>query len=102
MKLAENYCALSVNNFTFPECISDYSMIVVPNTTKSRAFTLDELMTATQTFSCEIGRGGFGSVFFGKLAEGNDIAVKVLSSFSQQGVKEFLNEVILQLCSCVQ
>jgi serine/threonine protein kinase len=78
-----------------PFLCQDYSMIVVPNPTKSRAFTLDEVMAATQTFSCEIGRGGFGSVFFGKLPEGNDIAVKVLSSFSQQGVKEFLNEVDL-------
>jgi len=32
-------------------------------------------------------------VFFGKLPDGKDIAVKVLSLFSQQGVQEFLNEV---------
>lgn len=78
-----------------PFLCKDYSMIAVPNPTNCRAFTLDELMAATKTFTSEIGRGGFGSVFFGKLAEGNDIAVKVLSSFSQQGVKEFLNEVDL-------
>jgi hypothetical protein len=71
-------------------------MVVVPNSTKSRAFTLDEMIAATQTFSQEIGRGGFGSVFLGKLPEGKYIAVKVLSQFSQQGVQEFLNEVILR------
>eukprot|EP00253_Pinus_taeda_P001342 PITA_01342 len=73
----------------------DYSMVTVPNSTKSRSFTLDEMITATQGFSQEIGRGGFGSVFLGKLPEGKYIAVKLLSQFSQQGVQEFLNEVDL-------
>jgi hypothetical protein len=73
----------------------DYSMIMVPNPTKSRAFTLDEMIAATQNFSREIGRGGFGSVFFGELPEGKVIAVKVLSLFSRQGIHEFLNEVDL-------
>jgi len=35
------------------------------------------------------------SVFLGKLPQGEDIAVKVLSQSSQQGVHEFLNEVDL-------
>jgi serine/threonine protein kinase len=73
----------------------DYSRIKVPNPTRSRSFTLDEMTAATENFSREIGRGGFGSVFFGKLQEGNDIAVKVLSLYSHQGVHEFLNEVDL-------
>eukprot|EP00253_Pinus_taeda_P009510 PITA_09510 len=73
----------------------DHSMVVVPNPTKSRVFTLEEMIAATQTFSREIGRGGFGSVFLGKLPQGIDIAVKVLSQSSQQGVHEFLNEVDL-------
>eukprot|EP00253_Pinus_taeda_P028796 PITA_28796 len=61
----------------------------------ARAFTLDEMIAATQNFRREIGRGGFGSVFFGKLPEGKVIAVKVLSLFSRQGIQEFLNEVDL-------
>jgi len=69
-------------------------MPIVPNPTKCRAFTLNDMTVATQSFSHEIGRGGFGSVFFGKLPEGQLIAVKVLSLFSRQGIKEFLNEVI--------
>lgn len=73
----------------------DYSIITVPNPTKSRAFTLNEMLAATQTFNREIGKGGFGSVFFGKLPDGKNIAVKVLSLFSHQGVEEFLNEVDL-------
>jgi len=35
-------------------------------------------------------------VFFGKLPKGKEIAVKVLSLFSHQGVDEFLNEVMLK------
>lgn len=73
----------------------DSPRIKVPNPTNCRAFTLDEMTAATETFSREIGRGGFGSVFFGKLQEGKEIAVKVLSLFSHQGVDEFLNEVDL-------
>jgi hypothetical protein len=69
--------------------------IMVPIPTKSRAFTRNEMITATQSFSREIGRGGFGSVFFGKLPEGQLMAVKVLSLFYRQGIKEFLNEVDL-------
>jgi hypothetical protein len=91
----ENDCVFIISNFTSHERIADYSKITVPNTTKSRAFTLDEMIAATQNFSREIGRGGFGSVFFGKLPEGKEIAVKVLSLFSRQGVHEFMNEVIL-------
>eukprot|EP00253_Pinus_taeda_P018112 PITA_18112 len=74
---------------------NDHSMNMVPNATKSRAFTLDEMRAATQSFSQEIGRGGFGSVFFGKLPQGKLIAVKVLSQLSGQGIQEFLNEVDL-------
>eukprot|EP00253_Pinus_taeda_P031601 PITA_31601 len=73
----------------------NHSMNMVPNATKSRAFTLDEMRAATQSFSEEIGRGGFGSVFFGKLPQGKLIAVKVLSQLSGQGIQEFLNEVDL-------
>eukprot|EP00253_Pinus_taeda_P021568 PITA_21568 len=73
----------------------DHSMVVVPNPTKSRVFTLEEMIAATQSFSREIGRGGFGSVFLGELPRGRNIAVKVLSQFSQQGIQEFLNEVDL-------
>ncbi|GLJ57875.1 hypothetical protein SUGI_1382850 [Cryptomeria japonica] len=73
----------------------DYSMVLVPNPSKSRAFTLEEMMIATKEFSCKIGQGGFGSVFWGKLEDEKQIAVKVLSSFSNQGASEFLNEIDL-------
>jgi len=64
--------------------IEDYSMV----------FTLEEIMEATQNFSQEIGRTGFGSVFFGKLPDGKEIALKVSSNIRRAN-EEFLNEVDL-------
>jgi len=55
---------------------------------------LNEIMEATQNFSQEIGRTGFGSVFFGKLPDGKEIAVKVFCNMVQANEK-FLNDVFL-------
>ncbi|XP_057813495.2 probable LRR receptor-like serine/threonine-protein kinase At1g67720 isoform X2 [Cryptomeria japonica] len=65
------------------------------NPARSRSFSMAELRIATQNFSQAIGQGGFGSVFYGKLPDGNEIAVKVLSATSKQGPGEFKNEVDL-------
>ena len=35
----------------------------------------------------------FGSVFYGKIPDGKNIAVKVFSLFSKQGIHEFQNKV---------
>ncbi|KAK9092238.1 hypothetical protein Syun_027149 [Stephania yunnanensis] len=60
-------------------------------------FDLDTLMVATKNFSIanNLGSGGFGSVYKGKLPDGREIAVKRMSMSSGQGVKEFKNEVAL-------
>ncbi|KAL5212536.1 hypothetical protein ABZP36_023383 [Zizania latifolia] len=59
-------------------------------------YTYRELVRVTENFnlSNKIGEGGFGSVYKGKLRNGKLVAVKVLSSESRQGVKEFLNELM--------
>ncbi|KAL9392647.1 hypothetical protein Peur_016567 [Populus x canadensis] len=58
-------------------------------------FDIDIILAATENFSNELGYGGFGSVYKGKLGNGQEIAVKRLSKTSGQGMKEFMNEVRL-------
>ncbi|KAI4325615.1 hypothetical protein MLD38_030997 [Melastoma candidum] len=58
-------------------------------------FTLEELRLATDDFNPErvIGRGGFGEVFRGTLANGTSVAIKVRSESSSQGREIFENEL---------
>ncbi|KAL3733927.1 hypothetical protein ACJRO7_023303, partial [Eucalyptus globulus] len=58
-------------------------------------FTLRQIKAATNNFDAanKIGEGGFGSVYKGFLSDGTTIAVKQLSSKSQQGNREFLTEI---------
>ncbi|KAI3795776.1 hypothetical protein L1987_38435 [Smallanthus sonchifolius] len=60
-------------------------------------FDLDEIATATSNWSSsnEIGEGGFGRVYKGQLARGEEVAVKRLAESSWQGIREFKNEVTL-------
>ncbi|KAL5573947.1 hypothetical protein UlMin_023544 [Ulmus minor] len=55
-------------------------------------FSYEELLNATDNFKETLGRGGFGSVFKGVLADGTRIAVKRLDKMGQ-GMREFLAEV---------
>lgn len=61
----------------------------------AHCFSSDEIEDATRKFERKIGSGGFGVVYYGKLNDGKEIAVKVLTSNSFQGKREFANEVIL-------
>ncbi|KAF8040302.1 hypothetical protein BT93_B2516 [Corymbia citriodora subsp. variegata] len=58
-------------------------------------FTSGELEEATNSFasSSELGDGGFGTVYYGKLRDGREVAVKRLYEHSFRRVKQFLNEV---------
>ncbi|KAI4299258.1 hypothetical protein L6164_032735 [Bauhinia variegata] len=60
-------------------------------------YDFEKLATATNNFhsSNKLGQGGFGPVYKGKLQDGQEIAVKRLSTASKQGLEEFKNEVIV-------
>ncbi|KAI3474688.1 hypothetical protein Pfo_029873 [Paulownia fortunei] len=58
-------------------------------------FTLSEIEDATNNFERKIGSGGFGVVYYGRLKDGKEIAVKILTNDSFQGKREFSNEVSL-------
>lgn len=58
-------------------------------------FKIDELLKATDNFSSKnfIGRGGYGIVYKGTLADGTVVAVKKVIESDFQGNDEFCNEV---------
>ncbi|CAN6462018.1 unnamed protein product [Victoria cruziana] len=60
-----------------------------------QTFAYEEVMKVTDKFSRKIGEGGYGPVFHGRLENGQSVAVKILSTQSKQGSKEFETEVSL-------
>ncbi|XP_021719615.1 cysteine-rich receptor-like protein kinase 5 [Chenopodium quinoa] len=66
-------------------------------TVESLQYDFKTIRVATNNFSTEnkLGQGGFGVVYRGTLQNGQEIAVKRLSSTSGQGIAEFKTEVLL-------
>ncbi|VFQ66598.1 unnamed protein product [Cuscuta campestris] len=62
-----------------------------------KVYSISTIMDATHCFSLEnkLGEGGFGPVYKGIMADGQEIAIKRLSGGSRQGLIEFKNELIL-------
>ncbi|KAM3684196.1 hypothetical protein ACB098_11G026300 [Castanea mollissima] len=62
-----------------------------------RVFSYAHVAAATNNFSSEnmLGKGGFGPVYMGHLLTGQNVAIKRLSKYSNQGIHEFKNELIL-------
>ncbi|KAF8040300.1 hypothetical protein BT93_B2515 [Corymbia citriodora subsp. variegata] len=58
-------------------------------------FNSTELEEATNNFAAsnELGDGGFGTVYYGKLQDGREVAVKRLYERNYRRVKQFMNEV---------
>ncbi|XP_049933888.1 probable LRR receptor-like serine/threonine-protein kinase At4g20450 [Nymphaea colorata] len=61
----------------------------------SHVFTYEEIVKITCNFGILIGEGGSGSVYYGRLDNGNEVAAKVLKNLQQQGSKQFVAEVKL-------
>ncbi|CAL0320790.1 unnamed protein product [Lupinus luteus] len=58
----------------------------------AKRYSYLEIKKATNSFRNKLGKGGYGSVYKGKLHDGNLVAVKVLSESKGNG-EEFINEV---------
>ncbi|CAN0906054.1 LEAF RUST 10 DISEASE-RESISTANCE LOCUS RECEPTOR-LIKE PROTEIN KINASE-like 1.1 [Linum grandiflorum] len=58
-------------------------------------FSYGELERATNNFDAEreLGDGGFGTVYYGKLGDGREVAVKRLYEHNYKRVEQFMNEV---------
>ncbi|XP_074569537.1 putative LRR receptor-like serine/threonine-protein kinase At1g05700 [Curcuma longa] len=59
---------------------------------ENRKFTYKELELITDNFSKIIGKGGFGNVYYGRLEDDTEVAVKLLIKSSSQGKEDFLSE----------
>nr|POF18789.1 putative leucine-rich repeat receptor-like serine/threonine-protein kinase [Quercus suber] len=56
---------------------------------KNRRYSYSEVVSITNNFKTIIGEGGFGKVYLGKLKDETQVAVKLLSTSSNQGYNEF-------------
>ncbi|CAA0833729.1 Probable LRR receptor-like serine/threonine-protein kinase [Striga hermonthica] len=56
---------------------------------------LADLEQATNNFSKQIGKGSFGPVYYGKMKDGKEVAVKTMADSSSHGTKQFVTEVAL-------
>ncbi|CAM6007505.1 unnamed protein product [Sphagnum balticum] len=72
---------------------SGYLQMMKSSHRGAKPYSLDEVIVATNNFKTMIGKGGFGHVYYGKLEDGQDVAIKELDVKSTQGPSEFFNEV---------
>ncbi|ONK57589.1 uncharacterized protein A4U43_C09F2040 [Asparagus officinalis] len=57
--------------------------------------SLSAIEEGTCNFSTKIGEGSFGPVYYGKMKDGKEVAVKISSDQSSHGTQQFVNEVSL-------
>ncbi|KAF3772042.1 putative LRR receptor-like serine/threonine-protein kinase, partial [Nymphaea thermarum] len=62
---------------------------------KKSGFSHVDIVRITNNFEKVIGGGGSGDVYYGRLENGCEVAVKVLKNSQSQGTKEFVAEVKL-------
>ncbi|KAK2972202.1 hypothetical protein RJ640_030747, partial [Escallonia rubra] len=56
---------------------------------------LNDIEEATKNFTKNIGKGSFGPVYYGKMKDGKEVAVKIMADSSSHGNKQFATEVSL-------
>ncbi|KAK4803911.1 hypothetical protein SAY86_003728 [Trapa natans] len=77
-------------------CFSPWLLEIVPVIQfVKKPFTYADILKATSNFSDDniIGKGGFGTVYRGKLPDGREVAVKLLQREGSDGEKEFQAEM---------
>ncbi|XP_031505474.1 probable LRR receptor-like serine/threonine-protein kinase At1g05700 [Nymphaea colorata] len=62
---------------------------------KMCTFAYDEIVEITNNFERVIGKGGSCTVFYGRLWDGREVAVKLMTGIFSQGIKEYTAEVEL-------
>uniref|UniRef100_A0ACD5UU50 Uncharacterized protein n=1 Tax=Avena sativa TaxID=4498 RepID=A0ACD5UU50_AVESA len=80
-----------------PEYLTRYSNGTGGENIELPFVSFKDIAAATDNFSDskQIGWGGFGKVYKGMLDGVNKVAIKRLSKDSEQGIKEFKNEIVL-------
>ncbi|XP_062088182.1 probable LRR receptor-like serine/threonine-protein kinase At1g53420 isoform X2 [Humulus lupulus] len=63
---------------------------------ENKTVTLKKLIAATQSFSkeMEIGKGASGTVYKAELSDNHNVAVKKLSTLSEEGIQKLNNEIV--------
>jgi hypothetical protein len=69
----------------------------IGRTIETKSYTRAEVIAMTRNFKAKIGKGGFGTVYYGKLPDGQKVAVKVGEVSGNQRSQEFFNEVCSSL-----
>ncbi|XP_020571908.1 probable LRR receptor-like serine/threonine-protein kinase At1g67720 isoform X2 [Phalaenopsis equestris] len=75
--------------------VGSTSLVIDEGLDVAYCITLSEIEEATGGFSKKIGEGSYGPVYYGKMKDGKEIAVKVSADLSSHGVQQFINEVTL-------